>query len=174
MATRVATVLLGIALLAAPACGRKGPLVLPPGRAPLPVEGLTAAPGEGTVVLRWMNPVKDVSGRPLPSIGAVEIWVFDRGLPAAAAPLAAETVEKKARLARKITGPELTAGGGEAPGLMTFVYALPPAPAAPSKLAFAVRVLDRRGRASEFSAPVVVDLGGKEAGVDPSPPAGVS
>jgi len=174
MTTRFATALLGLGLLAAPACGRKGPLVLPPGRAPMPVEGLTAALGEGTVVLHWMNPVKDVSGRPLGSIGAVEIWVFDRGLPDAAAPPAAETVEKAARLARKIAGPELAASGGGTPGLTTFAYALPPSQAAPPKLAFVVRVLDRRGRASEFSAPVVVDLARKEAGIDPPPPAGVS
>ncbi len=174
MATRVATVLLGLGLLLAPACGRKGPLVLPPGRAPMPAEGLMAARVEGTVVLRWTNPVKEVSGRPLRSIGAVEVWVFDRGLPVASVPLAADTVEKTARLARKIAGPELAAGGGEAPGLMTFVYALLPAAAGPSKIAFTVRVLDRRGRASEFCPPVIVDLAGKDAGIDPPPPSGVS
>lgn len=169
----VAAFLLGLSLVAAPACGRKGPLVLPPGRAPLPVEGLTAAAGDGQVVLRWTNPSKQISGHPLGPLGAIEVWVFDRGLPEGPGPLSADRIEKTARLARKIPAREIAASAGGAPGGMTFTYALPPGPAGPAKLAFAVRALDRRGRASEFAGPVTVDIL-KKSGVDRAAAVGVS
>jgi predicted small lipoprotein YifL len=172
-----AALLIGLALAAAPACGRKGPLVLPPGRAPMPVEALSAVAGDGAVVLRWTNPVKEISGRPLGPLGAVEIWVFDKGLPARDRPLTADVIEKTARLARKIPRKEfgtLAGREGEASGVMIVRYDIGTAAAAPPQLAFAVRVLDGKGRASEFSAPVAVELTRKDAGVDPPAAEGVS
>lgn len=176
MTRSAATLLIGLWLAGAPACGRKGPLVAPAGRAPMPVEGLAAAAGDGTIVLRWTNPVKEISGRPLGALGAVEIWVFDKGLPDGEGRLTSEAIEKTARLVRKIPGREIGASAGtegEAPGVMMFSYALPAA-AAPEKLAFVVRVFDGHGRASEFSAPVAVDLAKKDAGVDRPAAEGVS
>ncbi len=152
MARPIATLLIALAVAATPACGRKGPLELPPGRAPLPAEGLTAVPGEGGVVLAWRNPVKAVSGRPLGPLGAVEIWVLEGDL-------AAGEFEEKARLAKKLAGRELAALATEGPepsGAMAFTFAVPAGTAAPSKLAFAVRVFDRAGRASAFTPPVAV------------------
>ncbi len=169
MDKRIAALLIGLCLAAAPACGRKGPLVLPPGRAPRPVEGLTAAAGGGTVVLRWIDPVKTVGGKPLGPPAAVEIWVFDKGQPAAGAPLTSEAVEKAARLVRRISGRELAAlrgPAGEAAEVMTVTCDWPSGPAAPAKPAFVVRVFDARGRASEFSAPASVDRARKDGGVD--------
>ena len=168
--------LLVLSLAAASGCGRKGPLVLPPGRAPLPVEGLTAVPGEGQVILRWTNPAKEISGRPLGPLGGIEIWVFDRGLPEGEGALPADRIEKTARLAHKIPGREIAApaaGPGASAAAMTFAYVLPKGPAAPAKLAFAVRVVDRRGRASEFAGPVAVDIP-KNPGVDRAAAEGVS
>ena len=167
MTKPVAALLIGLGLVTAPACGRKGPLVVPRGRAPMPVEALTAAAAGGTIVLRWMNPTKEISGRPLGPLGAVEVWVFDKGLPAGNGPLTSDTIEKAARLVRKIPGTEFGASG-----VMTFSYALPTTAAAPEKLAFAVRVFDAKGRASDFSAPVAVAR--KDAGVDPPAVEGVS
>ena len=163
----VATLLIGLGLVTAPGCGRKGPLVVPRGGAPMPVEALTAAAAGGMIVLRWTNPTKAISGRPLGPLGAVEIWVFDKGLPAGSGPLTSEAIEKTARLVRKIPGKEIGASG-----VMTFSYALPATAAAPEKLAFAVRVFDAKGRASDFSAPVAVAR--KDAGVDPPAAEGVS
>ncbi len=177
MTKPVAALLIGLGLLSAAACGRKGPLALPPGRAPMPVERLTAAAAEGSVVLRWANPTKEISGRPLASLGAVEIWVFDRGLPSGAGPLTPDAIERTARIVRKIPAKDfgtLAGREGEAPGVMTFSYALPKAAPAPGKLAFTVRVFDRKGRASEFSAPVAVDIARRDAGVDPRVSKGVS
>jgi predicted small lipoprotein YifL len=177
MIRSVATILMGLWLVAAPACGRKGPLVVPRGRAPMPVEGLTAVAEDGRIVLRWTNPVKEISGRPLGPLGAVEIWVFDKGLPAGEGRLTSDAIEKTARLVRKIPGKEIgTSAGteGEAAGVMTFSYEPPTAAAAPEKLAFAVRVFDGKGRASDFSAPVAVDVTRKDAGVDPPAAEGVS
>ncbi len=169
MDKRIAMLFAGLCLAAGPACGRKGPLVLPPGRAPLPVAGLSAAAGRGAVVLRWIDPVKTVSGRPLGPLAAVEIWVFDRGLPAAGAPLTAGSVEKAARLAGRIPAAEFAVHrvpAGEGSGVMTFTYDLPPGTAVPAKLAFTVRVVDRKGRFSEFAAPAVVETPGRTPGVD--------
>jgi len=170
MARPIVTLLIALVVALAPACGRKGPLELPPGRAPMPAEDLTAVPGEGTVALAWRNPVKAVSGRPLGPLGAVEVWVFE-GDPAAG------EFEKKARLVKKFTGRELAAlaaAGAEPPGAMAFTFAVPAAAAAPAKLAFAVRVFDRAGRASALTTPVAVDLPRKDAGADRRAGEGVS
>ncbi len=177
MAKPFATILIGFGLVAALACGRKGPLVIPPGRAPRPVEALRAVAGDGVVVLRWTNPTKAISGRPLGPLGAVQVWVFDKGLPAGRGPLTSDAIEKTARLAHTIRSQEFGAYAGtegEAAGIMTFSYVIPTTTPAPEKLAFAVRVLDGKGRASDFSAPVAVDIIRKNAGVDLPAAEGVS
>jgi predicted small lipoprotein YifL len=166
MAKSLATLLIGLGLVAATTCGRKGPLELPPGRAPMPVETMTAVPGPGGVILRWTNPAKAVSGRPVGPLDAVEIWVFDRGLPAGDRPLTSDEVEKTARLVRRIprrefgTYAEKTGDGSSA---MAFSFDAGPQAPVPAKLAFTVRVFDRHGRASAFSAPVTVDVARKGA-----------
>jgi len=177
MTKPVTALLIGLGLVAAAACGRKGPLVVPRGRAPMPVAALTATAAEGTIVLRWTNPTKEISGRPLGPLGAVEVWVFDKGLPAGEGPLTSDAIEKAARLVRKIPAGEfgaLAGTEGEASGVMTFSYALPASAAPPENLAFAVRVFDGKGRASDFSTPVAVDIARKDAGVDPAAAEGVS
>jgi predicted small lipoprotein YifL len=177
MTRPVATLLLGLGLVVAPACGRKGPLVLPPGRAPMPVQALTATAGDGTVVLRWANPAKEISGRPLGPLAAIEIWVFDKGLPAGGGPLTSDVVEKTARLVRKIPRQEfvvIAAAAGEGAGVMTFIFPVSPQAASPAKLAFVVRVFDRKGRASDFSAPVAVEIIRKDAGIAGPAAAGAS
>ncbi len=155
MAKTLATILLGLCCAAAPACGRKGPLELPPGRAPMPVERLTAVPSGETVLLTWTNPVKAVSGKPVGPLEAAEVWVFEGGLAAGGPALSSEEIEKTARLVRRIPQEEL---GSSA---MSFSFAVPPQ--SPVKLAFVVRVFDRHGRASDFSAPAAVDLARKDA-----------
>jgi predicted small lipoprotein YifL len=158
MAKRLAALLVWLSLAAGADCGRKGALVLPQGRAPMPAERLSAIAKEGGVVLTWVNPVKAVSGKPLGPLGGIEIWVFERDAPAAGAPLSAAAVEGSARLARRITGEEAAAA--------SFVFE--PVPAGAKSLAFTVRVLDRKGRASDFSAPAVVEIVRVPAGASSS------
>jgi predicted small lipoprotein YifL len=160
MARTFATLLIGLALAAGPGCGRKGPLELPQGRDPMPVEGLTAAAADGAIVLHWTNPVKAVSGKPVEPLEAVEIWVFERGLPAGGLTPTSGEIEKTARRVRRLTRPDLERA--------TFSYVLPAQ--APAKLAFTVRAVDRKGRASDFAAPVGVDTGRKDAGGSPAGP----
>lgn len=140
-----ATLLIGLSLLSPlVSCGRKGPLELPPGRAPQAVEGLSAAARQGGVVLAWTNPVKTVGGYPVGALREAEVWVFESDLPAAGAALEAVAVERSARLAGRIA---------VAPGAASsFVFE--GRPGGPPKLAFTVRVLDGRGRASAFAPPV--------------------
>jgi predicted small lipoprotein YifL len=148
MAKRLAALLAGLALAAGTACGRKGPLVLPQGGAPLPVERLSAVAKDGAVVLTWANPVKAVSGRPLGDPGGIEIWVFEREVPAAGVPPSPAAVEASARLVGRISGREAAAA--------SFVFE--PVPAGAKSLAFTVRVVDRKGRASDFSPPAVAEI----------------
>jgi predicted small lipoprotein YifL len=148
MVKRLAALLVGLSLAAGAACGRKGPLALPPGQAPMPVEGLTAAIQNGAVVLAWMNPEKTVAGKPLGPLGAVEIWLFAGGPPASTAPLTPEAVERTARLVGRLEARDAAAAS----------YVFAPGPDGPKSLAFTVRVLDRKGRASEFATPVGVAI----------------
>ena len=74
----------------------------------MPVEALTAAAATTTSSC-WTNPVKAVSGRPVGPLGAVEIWVFDRGLPAGGGPLTPGESRRSARLVRRIPRPEFGA-----------------------------------------------------------------
>lgn len=161
MARSFATFILGLSLVAWPACGRKGPLEVPPGREPLAVEALTAVQRGEVVILEWTNPTKAVSGRPLTEIEAIEVWVFDRGLPAGGRPLTPAEVEKTARLAGRIARAEFASfqahAGARASG-MAFPFVFDPGPAGPKSLAFTVRVLDGKKRASDFAAPAAADI----------------
>lgn len=174
MTKPLATLTIGLCIALTPGCGRKGPLELPPGRGPMPVVALTAVPGDGVVILRWTNPVKAVSGKPVGPLETVEVWVFDKGLPAGGRPLMPGDVEKSARLVQKIPRREFEAYAGTGrsdSGIMTFSYAIA---GPPSQLAFTVRVFDRKGRASDFAAPAAVDLSRKNAGFDLPAAEGVS
>jgi hypothetical protein len=152
MTKPLGTLLVGLALVCGPACGRKGPLELPQGRAPMGVEGFSAAVRGGKVLLSWTNPSKTVSGRPLEGLRAVEIWVFEAGPPAAGRRLTASEVETSARLVRRIpAGPPAAA--------MTFPFSPVPGPAGPRTLAFVVRVAGAGERVSDFSPPAVVTIG---------------
>lgn len=152
MTKPLGTLLVGLALVCAPACGRKGPLELPRGRAPMGVDGLAAAVRGGEVVLSWTNPAKTVSGRPLEGLRAVEIWVFEGGPPAAGRSLTAAEVEASARLVRRIPA-------GAPAAAVTFPISPSPGPAGPRTLAFVVRVAGAGERFSDFSPPAVVTIG---------------
>ena len=161
MAKPLATLLLGLVLAAGPACGRKGPLTLPPGGEPAAVADLAAVARDGAAVLTWTNPAKAVSGRPAGRLAAVEVWVFERDLPAAGAPPAADEVARTARLARRIAARDFAAfkgPDGAGPGAMAYSFVPDPARPGPKRLAFTVRVVDARDRASGFAPPVAVEL----------------
>ena len=176
MAKPLATLLIGLCLAAGPACGRKGPLELSPGRAPMAVDGLAAVQRGEAVVLKWTNPGQAVSGRPLGPLGSVEIWVFDRGLPAVGRALTSSEVEKTARLVRRIPEGEFASFkvlDGAPASAMAFPFVFDPGPAGPKSLAFTVRVLDAKGRASDFSPPVTVEIVRERSFVDRSAVKGV-
>lgn len=158
MTRPVGTLILGLALLAGPGCGRKGPLELPPGREPAPAERVTAALENGAAVLTWANPVKAVSGKPLGPLETIEIWVLEGAGPAAGATPAPGEVEAEARLALRIA-----TDGREA----TMSRSVP-VPEGAKRLAFTVRVRDRRGRVSAFSPWAVVDVARAPGGPAPA------
>jgi predicted small lipoprotein YifL len=154
MARPRATLLLALAAVCLAGCGRKGPLELPVGLAPMAAADLAAAVEGGEIVLSWTNPSKTLAGRPLRELAAVEIWVFEAGLPAAGAVPAAAEVERTARSAAKVPA--------AAPGLrMSYRFAPAAGPAGPRRLAFTVRITGPGGRLSEFAAPAFATVGGR-------------
>ena len=166
MAKPLAIFLIGLSLAVGTHCGRKGPLVLPTGRAPMPVTGLTAVSGDGMVLLRWTNPIKAISGRPIGPLDAVEIWVLDPEVPAGGPALSPGEFQKSGRLVRRIPRQDFgihTEMAGGASRVMVFSYAVRPQTPAPVRLAFAVRVFDRKGRASDFSEPAFITVGREDA-----------
>jgi predicted small lipoprotein YifL len=154
MTKRYTTLLIGLGLAVVAACGRKGPLELPPGRAPMAVERLSAVWKDGAVVLDWANPAKTVSGHVLDALREAEIWVFEGDAASIGSSLDPGAVEKAARRAGRLAVAPAAAS--------TFVFQ--PPPSGPASLAFTVRVFDRKGRASAFSAPAVVDIVRKKGG----------
>ncbi len=154
MTRSAGTLFLGLAILAAPACGRKGPLVLPPGREPMPAKRVSAILEERAIVLAWTNPDKTVSGKLLGPLEAIEIWVFEKDVPASGAVLAPQEVTQRGRLLLT-SSPD----GGAA----TMSRSVP-VPEGAKALAFTIRVRDRRGRVSGFSPLVVVDIARTPAG----------
>ncbi len=150
MTRRIAALLvLALGLAAGPSCGRKGPLQLPPGRAPQTVAGLSAAVEKEAIVLTWTNPSKTVAGTPLGPLREVEVWIFERDAPSPGTALTAEAVEKAARPILRV----FVDGRGE-----TMTRRVPLAEVGEKRPAFTARVLDRKGRRSEFSPLVFVDV----------------
>lgn len=167
MARPVGTLILGLAILTGPACGRKGPLELPPGREPMPVEGSTAFQRGDMIVLEWQNPAKAVSGRAL-VVAAVEIWAVEEESAAALASLRVPDVEKRAKPVRRIGRDEFpehgTDPGSERRG-MRYEHAFDGSRAGSTSFAFSIRVFDGGGRPSDFCLPMTV-----ETRVCPMPP----
>lgn len=159
---------IGLAVLLAAACGRKGPLQPPLASGPQAVEGLTAHQQGGGVILEWTNPTKSIDGRPLESLEAAEIWVLELRPGDGKRPLGLQDFEARARLGRRVLPkefqPSSRAAAGRSPDVM-FAYPISGEESAPPVLAFAVRVLDAKKRRSKFCAPVVV-----ETRVCPLPP----
>jgi len=159
---------IGLAVLLAAACGRKGPLQPPLARGPQAVDGLTAHQRGGSVILEWTNPVKSIDGRPLESLEAAEIWILELRPGDGKRPLGLQDFEARARLGRRVLPKEFQpsprAAAGRSPDVM-FAYPISGEKAAPPVMAFAVRVLDSKKRPSKFCAPVVV-----ETRVCPLPP----
>lgn len=152
---------LGLAVICAPACGRKGPLQRPVSPRPQAVEKLVARQRGASVVFEWTNPARAIDGRPLRALRAAEVWVLDLGPAGAKGPLKPRDFETRARLVRRVPARELRSASGRVSGTAAdaiVVYPVSGDGFHPGTQAFSVRVLDDKGRPSEFSAPVPVDL----------------
>jgi fibronectin type 3 domain-containing protein/predicted small lipoprotein YifL len=73
------SLVIAAAALAAAACGRKGPIVLPRVAASEPVANLTAVPQANTVLLTWTRPARDEEGGPL--VWTPDYLLFRRSFP---------------------------------------------------------------------------------------------
>jgi len=152
---------LGLAVLCAPACGRKGPLRLPLSPRPQAVRNLSARQRGTSVVLEWTNPERSVDGRPLRSFAGAELWALALGPGGANKVLKTGEFESRARLVGRIAAKELpppSPGSSGESAATTFTYRIAGDRFHPGALAFSVRILDEEKRPSEFSPPVPVDL----------------
>ncbi len=147
---------LGLAALSLPACGRKGPLRPPASPRPQAVRELAVRQRGASIVLDWINPSRTVDGRPLRAVGTAEVWVLDLGTRGAGPPLAARDFAARARLGRRVPARDLRPAG--TPSGVTAVYPLPGDGFQPATLALSVRVLDEKGRPSEFCPAVPVEV----------------
>jgi predicted small lipoprotein YifL len=146
-------------VVAAPSCGKKGPLRPPVPREPQPVGRLEAAQRDSAVLLEWKNPARYADGRPLAGVAAAELWGLELSPEAAGRPLTAKDFEAGARLLRKIPRPEFQApfraAEENAPDAI-FRYAFDGGKAGSLILALSVRVLDAANRTSRLAPPLVV------------------
>jgi len=147
---------LGLAALCLSGCGRKGPLRPPASPRPAAVSGLAVRQRGASVVLDWVNPSRAVDGRPLRAVQAVEVWVLDLGAGSAGPPVAARDFAARARLGRRVPAPDLRPA--ETGAGVSAVCPLPGDGFRPARLAFSVRVLDEKGRASELCPAVPVEV----------------
>ncbi len=173
MTRRARFLLLPLAILAASACGKKGPILAPLLRVPQTLQDVSLSRVGNRVLLSWSNPESYIDGNPLLGLSEVEVWVVE-GAGAAGAPAekpAKGDVETKGRLAMKLPVGRPSPGAKDEPPVRRASAVLEPDPAlmAQKSLFFSLRARDEKRRASEFSDPVVL-----ESGTAPSPPGNVT
>jgi len=149
MRFRTAAPLLLLAVLLAPACGKKGDLQPPLVLRPQPAESLKAIQQGNRVLLEWANPTTATDGRPLAGIAEIEVWLETRPDPP---PPGAPKGDFSSR-AKRVGGvvPEPAAP------VSSWIYHLDPAGWKQRLFVFAVRAREsRKSRLSEFSNEAVV------------------
>jgi predicted small lipoprotein YifL len=164
MRAKGAVAVLCLATLAAPACGKKGPILPPLALVPQRAENITAYQRGSRILVEWTDPTSYIDGRRLGGIAEVEIWLEERpdkpgpapaGDFAARARRVASVVPKPAPQNTETTGAEIALAPGAWAGKM---------------LILAVRVREaKKNRFSEFSDEVAVT-----PRVLPLPPTGVT
>ena len=157
MTRRAGLLLLPLALLAASACGKKGPILPPLLRVPQTLQDVSISRVGNRVLLSWSNPESYIDGNPLQGLSEVEVWVVE-GAGAAGAPAekpATGDVETTGRLAMKVpVGRPSPGTKGELPVRRASAVLEPdPALMAQKSLFFSLRASDEKRRTSEFSDP---------------------
>ena len=138
----------------------------------MPVEALTAGPGDGAVLLRWTNPVKAVSGQPRRAARG------GRGLGLRQGPPGRRPAAHAGRRSRRRPGSSGGSRGGNS-GLrrdgrgrlrrLAFSYVAPAGAAPRRSWPSPSGSSTGKGRASDFSAPVAVDVVPKDRARPPAP-----
>lgn len=151
-----------IAPLAVAGCGKKGPPRPPPRLIPAPITDLRVRQTGDHLVLMMSYPAVTTSGLALQSLQALEVVAFRPPAPAAGhTPLDPRTFEAAARVAKRLTGPDLAAAV-RGPALRVELDAGPGAAFAPSSetsaqpIQIAVRGFGPRGDPSPLSNLVTI------------------
>ncbi|MFQ6037251.1 MAG: fibronectin type III domain-containing protein [Candidatus Aminicenantales bacterium] len=158
-------ILVSCGILLSANCGKKGNLLPPLVRIPEPPEAVEAVQRADKIILSWKNPEAFVDGRALERIDRVEVWVFEKDIPAEEGPgqEAEETprgdaFERKGELAGTIEAANFEdhrVRDERAEPRLRFVYTLPEAAAASRTFLFALRVNVGK-KYSDFSEPVSI------------------
>ena len=82
----VVAVGLAVAALAIGGCGKKGPIIAPERRLPLPPDGMRAVVGESDIVVSWSNPRTRADGTRLRDLAVVRLFRREEGADAAPKP----------------------------------------------------------------------------------------
>jgi predicted small lipoprotein YifL len=89
MRAKASIIVLALASLVAPSCGKKGPILPPLVLQPQRAEEVKAYQRGSRVILEWTNPTTYIDGRKLGGIAEVEIWLEERPDKPGQAPAAA-------------------------------------------------------------------------------------
>jgi predicted small lipoprotein YifL len=163
MARRVVLLFLLLSgLTVLPGCGKKGPIQVPLVRTPQTAQKFSVFQRGGKVFLNWMNPEATIAGSPIGDVAAVEIWLIkeERSGGGVAKKWSGAEFENKAELLTRISADQFSGlRAAEAAGNELRYFYLPEGKDFGSKtLTFALRVRDKKMRASGFTEPVSLEL----------------
>jgi len=141
-------------------CGKKGPILPPLRRILQKIEVLEIAQRGKRIILEWENPTAYKDGNPL-EIAEVEIWLFEQEKEPAKKEesggdqqVSLATFEKRARLVASIKKEKFSehqTKRGDVPDKLRYFYKLTGKDFVLEKLAFGLRVKDKKKRKSAFS-----------------------
>jgi len=144
-------------------CGKKGPIEPPVERIPQAVEDLAVSQRGSTCFLTWTNPSAYIDGNPLGEISELEIWLIkeDRSTEGSGKTWTADEFDDKAELLGRISKDQfasLRAEGAKSEAELIYRYDLAGEDMGNKVLAFSLRVIGLKKRASKFASPVSLEV----------------
>lgn len=137
------------------ACGKKGPLVAPVKKIPKSAQAAAVHQQGSTAVLIWRNPAAYIDGSPLDALDKIEIYAARTPIEEFPSGISAGVFREKAVLSETIPQDNLAEYAyPENPALQSYRYSFDLDDINKTVLAFALKIYDERGKASEFSDPV--------------------
>jgi len=143
-------------------CGKKGPILPPLVKVPQKVETLTVLQRGEEFIINWKNPSRYIDGSPLAEIKELEIWKLQepKEKDQALAPVSTANFTENSSLMLVIPGEKISDYMiGEDPTSPNFehVFSFKPEDIATQRFTIGLKVVDNRGKNSEFSQLISVE-----------------